>query len=69
MIMLTRRNRNILLSGAILALALGTGCKGPEDKLADHFEELTEIMEDHMDEPKEGVEAGRQPCRCENCRV
>ena len=61
--MLTRRNRNILLSGAILALALGTGCKGPEDKLADHFEELTEIMEDHMDEPKEGVEELREYMR------
>lgn len=42
--------------GLVLALlCVSFGCKGPEDKLADHIEEMAEIMEEYEDEPEEGV--------------
>ena len=50
----------LIISTLSMFLALSTGCKKPEDKLADHMEEMTEIMEDNEDEPAEGAEELRE---------
>lgn len=42
----------------LVTLTIGflTGCSSPTSRLNGHVEKLTEIMEDKMDEPEEGVE-------------
>ena len=52
--------KRLLFALALAGLVFGSGCKSPEDRLAGHAEELTEIMEDHMDKPKEGIEELRE---------
>jgi DNA repair ATPase RecN len=50
------------LLGVFFVLALG-GCSKPESKLVNHVEALDEILEDHEDEPKEGLIAVRKYLR------
>ena len=52
--------RSILVLVAATGLVVSTGCKSPEEKLAGHMEEMTEIMEDNKDEPQKGVEELRE---------
>jgi hypothetical protein len=40
----------------VVGLVFATGCGKPEDKLAKHSEAMGKIMEDNLEEPKEGVE-------------
>jgi len=53
----------ITISALSVVLALSTGCKKPEDKLVDHLEEMTDIMEDNEDEPADGAEELREYMR------
>lgn len=49
--------QNLVLSLVIFALvSLLAACGGkPEEKIADHIEEMSEICEDNMDSPEDGV--------------
>jgi DNA repair exonuclease SbcCD ATPase subunit len=47
---------------ASLLFVLGA-CGGPEDDVAEYFEDMTAILEDHMDDPVRGVEELRKYVR------
>ena len=46
----------LILVAAIGLLFMVANCAKPEDKLADHADNINEIMEDNMDSPKDGVD-------------
>lgn len=47
----------------LTSLLLVAGCSKPEEKVAKHLENIAEIMDDHKDKPKKGIEELREYVR------
>ena len=57
------RPAHVVLGIALGALLLGSGCGSPEKKLKGNIEDMTEILKDNADSPKEGAEELRSYVR------
>jgi hypothetical protein len=55
--------RFVAIPGLVALLFVLGACGGPEDDVAEYFEDMAEIMEDNMDDPEDGVEELRDYVR------
>ncbi len=51
-------SRTLLITLGILVV--GSGCKAPEEKLAEHAEAITSILKDNVEKPEDGLTATRE---------
>ncbi len=49
-----------VVAAGVVSLVVSAGCKSPEEKLAANLEEMTEILEEHAEEPEDGITAMRE---------